>query len=56
MPGEKKLVQERVEIPKKGDIKIDEARGKSTIPSYPAAPTHQGLSLYRRARATDQSD
>ena len=29
MPGDKKLVQERVEIPKKGDAKIDEARGKS---------------------------
>ena len=37
MPGDKKLVQDRVEIPKKGDIKIDEARGKSTILLLPCS-------------------
>ena len=31
MLGDKKLVSDRVEVPKKGDIKIDEARGKSLI-------------------------
>ena len=37
MPGDKKLVQDRVEIPKKGDIKIDEARGKSAVPLLPCS-------------------
>ena len=43
MPGDKKLTQDRIEIEKKGDIKIDEARGKCANSLIAESGAHQCL-------------
>jgi len=56
MPGDKKLAHERSEVDKKGDMKIDDARGKCMTLRMRESFIHLILPLGRHARATSETD